>query len=209
MALPIITEDMRLFFVMLLVASGPLHGFEEGLASWYGGKFQGRLTANGEIFDTNQLSAAHRSLPFGTIVKVTNLENGSSIEVRINDRGPFIEDRIIDLSRAAADALGMTKRGVAPVRLEMVKAVDGQLRYHIQVGAFRVADNARRARLKMESQGLEVLEESTQDGITRILAADVAEEELEEVMDVLRRTGFKSFLLRQIKAPAGEPTTPD
>lgn len=94
---------------------------EEGYASWYGGKFQGRLTANGETFDTYKLTAAHRTLPFHTIVKVTNLKNGKSVEVRINDRGPFVRGRIIDLSKAAAEEIDMTGDGVARVRLEVVQ----------------------------------------------------------------------------------------
>jgi rare lipoprotein A len=93
---------------------------EEGLASWYAGKFQGRKTASGETFDTAEMTAAHKTLPFGTRVKVTNLENGRDVIVRINDRGPFVEGRIIDLSRAAADALAMTGTGVARVRVEVV-----------------------------------------------------------------------------------------
>ena len=83
------------YAALLLVSLLPLHGVEEGLASWYGGKFQGRKTASGERFDTNKLTAAHRTLPFDTVVKVTNLENNRSVEVRINDRGPFVEGRII------------------------------------------------------------------------------------------------------------------
>ena len=94
---------------------------ETGYASWYGGKFQGRLTANGEIFDTNKLTAAHRTLDFNTVVKVTNLTNGKSVEVRINDRGPFVDDRIIDLSRAAAAAIDMVGAGIAPVEVRIVR----------------------------------------------------------------------------------------
>ncbi len=91
-----------------------------GPASWYGGKFHGRTTANGERFDMNQLTAAHRSLPFGTRVRVTNERNGRSVVVRINDRGPFIGNRIIDLSRGAAAAVGMVSTGVAPVRVDVL-----------------------------------------------------------------------------------------
>lgn len=90
----------------------------EGRASWYGGKFHGRRTANGERFDMDDLTAAHRTLPFGTKVRVTNARNGRSVIVRINDRGPFIGGRVIDLSRGAADAIGMVRTGVAPVRIE-------------------------------------------------------------------------------------------
>jgi rare lipoprotein A len=95
---------------------------EEGLASWYGGKFQGRRTASGEPFDTWQLTAAHKRLPFGALVLVTNLENGKSVIVRINDRGPFVPGRVIDLSQAAAVVIGLAGRGVASVRLEVLGA---------------------------------------------------------------------------------------
>lgn len=105
-----------------LAAAGGASAFEVGTASWYGGKFQGRKTANGEIFDTNKFTAAHRTLPFHTEVKVTNLDNGNSTVVRINDRGPFVQGRIIDLSRAAAEELDMIHSGTARVRLEIVGA---------------------------------------------------------------------------------------
>jgi rare lipoprotein A len=93
---------------------------EEGIASWYGFPFQGRRASDGEIYDMNQMTAAHRTLPFNTIVRVTNLRNGLQTEVRIIDRGPFVEGRIIDLSLAAAKALDMVPMGTAPVRLELV-----------------------------------------------------------------------------------------
>ena len=92
---------------------------QTGEASWYGAQHQGKRTANGEIFDQGLLTAAHRTLPFGSKMKVTNLANGNSVEVKINDRGPFAEDRIIDLSRAAAKALEMLQSGKATVRLEL------------------------------------------------------------------------------------------
>ena len=91
----------------------------EGLASYYAHDFNGKKTANGEIYDMYRMTAAHRSLPFGTKVKVTNLENNRSIIVRINDRGPFKLERLIDLSLAAATQLEMTKTGTARVRLEV------------------------------------------------------------------------------------------
>lgn len=90
----------------------------EGQASWYGSQHHGKRTASGERFDQNALTAAHRSLPFGTRVKVTHLGNGRTVVVRVNDRGPVSRKRIIDLSKAAAERLGMLRQGVAPVRLE-------------------------------------------------------------------------------------------
>jgi rare lipoprotein A len=91
-----------------------------GRASWYGPKFHGRTTANGEIFDSNALTAAHPSLPFGTKVRVTNLYNGRSVIVRINDRGPFVKGRIIDVSAAAARVLNMINSGTASVQLDIL-----------------------------------------------------------------------------------------
>ncbi len=92
----------------------------EGQASWYGQRHHGRRTASGERFDQHALTAAHRSLPFGSRVKVTHLRSQRSVVVRINDRGPYGRGRIIDLSRAAAERLGMLRSGVAPVRVERI-----------------------------------------------------------------------------------------
>ena len=89
-----------------------------GQASWYGPGFHGKKTASGEIFDQGRLTAAHKTLPLGTKAKVTNLENGHSVEVEINDRGPYVGDRVIDLSRAAANALGFVESGLTLVRIE-------------------------------------------------------------------------------------------
>jgi rare lipoprotein A len=91
---------------------------ETGLASWYGPKFHGKLTASGEVFNQEKFTAAHQTLPWGSRVKVTNLANGKSVDVRINDRGPFGKGRIIDVSRAAARALGMMGQGLTTVRVE-------------------------------------------------------------------------------------------
>lgn len=117
--------------------------FERGYASWYGGKFHGRHTASGEVFDTHRLTAAHRTLPFGTLVEVTNLDNGRTVRVRINDRGPFVRGRVIDLSYAAAREIGMIGPGTARVELAIVaeaEAVPEALAalpfYTVQLGAF-------------------------------------------------------------------------
>jgi rare lipoprotein A len=107
-------------------AYGP--GFTEtGLASWYGADFHHKRTANGERFDMNGLTAAHRSLPFDSYVRVTNIANGRSVVVRINDRGPFITDRIIDLSAKAARQLGIEVDGVVRVRIEVVRSSEARI----------------------------------------------------------------------------------
>jgi rare lipoprotein A len=93
----------------------------KGVASWYGQHHHGRRTASGEIFNQHRFTAAHRTLPFGTKLAVTNLRNGKSVEVQINDRGPFIRSRLIDLSYAAARALGLVKFGKAPVKVEVLR----------------------------------------------------------------------------------------
>lgn len=112
---------------------------EKGIASWYGDPFHGRQTANGEIYNMYNISAAHKTLPFGTEVMVNNLKNGQRIKVRINDRGPFIKGRIIDLSYAAAQAINMS--GIAPVQLQILK-LPPHTRYSVQVGSFKVQRNA-------------------------------------------------------------------
>jgi rare lipoprotein A len=94
---------------------------ETGVASYYGAKYHGKTTASGEVFDMNDLTAAHPKLAFGTKVKVTNLGNNRSVTVRVNDRGPFIKGRVIDLSQAAAAALRMEKTGLAEVRIEVAE----------------------------------------------------------------------------------------
>ncbi|WP_258548797.1 septal ring lytic transglycosylase RlpA family protein [Thalassospira profundimaris] len=100
---------------------------ETGIASWYGPKFHGKKTANGEVFDQYEISAAHRTLPLPSIVRVTNLENGKSLKVRVNDRGPFAHGRIIDMSRRAAQLLGFEKKGTAKVMVEVIEAESRQI----------------------------------------------------------------------------------
>ena len=98
--------------------------FQIGKASYYGHKFNGRPTASGEIFDMNGISAAHRELPLGTYIRVTHMGNGRSLVLKVNDRGPFIDGRILDLSLGAAKRLDMIEEGVAEVKIEIVKAID-------------------------------------------------------------------------------------
>ena len=120
---------------------------EQGIASWYGKPFDGRRAADGEVFDMNTLVAAHRTLPFGSVVRVTNLNNGLHTDVRIIDRGPFVEGRILDLSRAAAQAIQMVGPGTAPVRIELVSGpMPASGDFTVQVGAFSQRANAERLR---------------------------------------------------------------
>ncbi len=127
---------------------------ETGLASWYGHPYHGRASASGEIYDMEQMTAAHRTLPFGTMVRVHDLDNEKAVDVRINDRGPFVDGRIIDLSHAAARAIEMIGPGVARVQLEILSAPPSVEPPHfgVQVGAFRNRDNAERLRTAMETK---------------------------------------------------------
>jgi rare lipoprotein A len=125
---------------------------EEGVASWYGDPFNGHRTSNGEIYDMYQFTAAHRTLPFGVVLRVTNLSNGKQTEVRINDRGPFVANRVIDLSLAAAQAIEMWGPGTAHVRLEILSGPNPQAGFFgVQVGAFKVQENAEKFRAEMDA----------------------------------------------------------
>ena len=135
---------------------------EVGLASWYGVPYHGRRTSSGEVYDMYQLTAAHRDIPIGSWVEVTNLTNARSLTVRINDRGPFIEGRIIDLSYAAASLLGVTGPGVVPVRVRLSQAPQGGLsppRYSVQVASFTSEASAQvlKAELEGKVQGVHLV----------------------------------------------------
>src|SRR4030043_901909 len=118
---------------------------QHGVASWYGGEFHGRPTSSGEIYDMNQLTCAHNTLPLGTVVMVTNLENGRTLELKVNDRGPFVKERILDVSYAAAQMLGMWEKGTAPGKGEGVSlAIAAVLRFTLQVGSFTDETNAQK-----------------------------------------------------------------
>lgn len=121
---------------------------EEGTASWYGQDFHGKSTSCGEIYDMNAMTSAHKILPMGTRLHVTNLRNHRSVEVRVNDRGPFVGNRIIDLSYAAAKELDIVATGTAPVRIEAIASASGAAiilgPFTVQVGAFSDPENAYR-----------------------------------------------------------------
>ncbi len=129
---------------------------ETGIASWYGHPYHGRAAANGEIYDMEKLTAAHRTLPFGTVVRVTNLGNQKSVDVRIIDRGPFVDGRVIDLSHAAAEALGFVGAGLAQVRLDVLSVAaephaSGDW-FAVQAGAFSDQRRAERLRDSLERE---------------------------------------------------------
>jgi len=118
---------------------------QQGIASWYGKDFHGKQTSSGEVYDMYQLTCAHNTLPLGTMVMVTNLENGKSVELKVNDRGPFVKGRIIDVSYAAAKMLDMSEKGTAMVKVEVFGPVIEEIqRFTLQVGSFVDETNAQR-----------------------------------------------------------------
>ncbi|UCD10956.1 MAG: septal ring lytic transglycosylase RlpA family protein [Nitrospinaceae bacterium] len=151
------------------------NGFsEEGVASWYGPGFHGKLTSNGEVYDMHATTAAHKTLPFNTRVRVVNLDNQRETEVRINDRGPFAGNRIIDLSYQAAKELGMIKSGIAPVRLVVTQrpgsggALEAGASYTVQLGVFQDRKNAERIISRLENSRM-VPYEAKDAGFYRVL----------------------------------------
>ncbi|MFW5994547.1 MAG: septal ring lytic transglycosylase RlpA family protein [Spirochaetia bacterium] len=168
---------------------------DAGTASWYGGRFQGRRTASGEIFDTNEFTAAHRTLPFGTVVEVTNTDNDESVEVRITDRGPFVQDRVIDLSRAAAVELEMLEDGVAEVSVCIVSEAE-RSRVTLQVGSYSMEANARRTRERLRDEGFSAVIRE-ENGVHRLLVEDVAEHRVEGTREALEELGFPGAFVRR------------
>lgn len=156
LAIGVLSSCARKHHVTAAPASIPqIRSGETGLASWYGHPYHGRAASNGEIYDMEKLTAAHRTLPFGTMVHVTNLANNKSVDVRIIDRGPFIDGRIIDLSHAAAQAIDLIGPGIAQVRLDILAAppiIAADNWYAVQAGAFRDKDRAERLRTTLERE---------------------------------------------------------
>ena len=181
---------------------------EEGIASWYGVPYHGRRAANGEIYDMYKLTAAHRTLPFDTVVRVTNQKNGKQVEVRITDRGPFVEGRIIDLSLGAARELDMVGMGIAPVRLTLVSSTSNPAVgfFTVQVGAFLSKDNAERLRRQMEERySFAVIQEydAPQGLFYRVRVGKLASEDLAKTFaDQLReKEHVQPFVVRLDTVP--------
>jgi rare lipoprotein A len=164
---------------------------EEGIASWYGEPYHGRRTASGEVYDMHQLTAAHKTLAFGSVVRVKRRDTGADVRVRINDRGPFIEGRIIDLSYAAAKKIDLDRDGVAPVKIKVVGRESAPQRrpapaeepvdcFWVQVGAFGDPDNARRAEAELEKAGETAVVLAGLDELWRVRVGPFDKEELAE-----------------------------
>ena len=174
---------------------------ETGTASWYGGDLHGRLTASGEIFDMNGVSAAHRTLPLGTAIRVTNLENFRSITVRINDRGPLVRARILDLSYGAARELEFVPQGTARVKVETLEPVSGDAVYTVQAAAFVEEENAKMLKERLQRKYETVYISSFESNIGKFYRVRVGaypgEEKAERIAAKLALDGLEPVVLRK------------
>ena len=176
---------------------------QTGRASWYGPDFHGKTTSNKEVYNMYDLTAAHRTLPFDTYVIVTNLNNGKSVTVRINDRGPFVEGRIIDLSYAAASIIDAVESGVIPVRLEIIEGKSppqGTQKFYVQLGSFVSKKNAQAlmTKIKKKYKGVYVTVFKTANQTyhrVRIRALNL--EEAEKIARHLASDGIASYVLEE------------
>ncbi len=195
------------------------------VASYYADKFHGRKTSNGETFDMYAFTAAHKSLPFNTMVKVTNLDNGKSVVVRINDRGPFVAGREIDVSKAAASQLGMLSSGTARVSLQILgeKEIAGSAtpvatknvevpfqekiiaddafaqHWDIQLAAFSSRMNAELFAKKAQKAGIKSLAYQTTKDFTCVIIRDLATEEVAPQLELLEAKGYTEYLVKERK----------
>ena len=183
-------------------SSAPGIYVEEGIASWYGVPFHGRRAANGEIFDMNTLVAAHRTMPFGSILRVTNLNNDRQVEVRVIDRGPFVKDRVLDVARAAAIALDMIGTGTAPVRIELLSGPTPAVGdFTVQVGSFADRLNAEhlRERLIGSYQPIFIQGYDGSNGhYYRVLVGRIPNSDVAQQLSMQLRSaeGLKTFVMR-------------
>ena len=171
---------------------------EEGVASWYGHPYHGRAAANGEIYDMEKMTAAHRTLPFNTWVKVYDLDNNRTTQVRITDRGPFVGGRIIDLSHAAARELEMIGPGIARVRVEVIAAPPDATPglFAVQVGAFRDRANAERLRGRMETRygSARLLQRAENPAVWRVLVgAETSEDGANRLAERIRQDSLEKM----------------
>lgn len=187
---------------------------EKGIASWYGDEFKGRATASGEIFDPEKMTAAHKTLPFGTVVKVTNLENGKVAELKINDRGPFVRGRILDCSKKGAKDLGFYINGTTKVKLEVAKegtgrrgnspteVIDGDKdkmldeTFTIQVGAFKDIENAKRLKEILLKKFGDAYIAKFMDFYRVRVGHFKNQKEAEIIYELLKNNGYEGFLTR-------------
>lgn len=169
---------------------------EVGEASWYGIEERGRPTASGEPMDPGAMTAAHLTLPFGTIVQVTNLESGVTVQVRINDRGPFVKSRVIDLSHEAARRLGILRAGVAQVRLT-VTDIPPRVPFTVQVAAFGRRQAAEEFSRRLRADGYSGVEVTRGDGVHRVrVGRFLKRADAELTARTLRGNGYEALVVQ-------------
>ncbi|MCK7458227.1 septal ring lytic transglycosylase RlpA family protein [Idiomarina aminovorans] len=189
---------------------------EEGYASWYGNKFHGHLTSNGEYYDMYSMSAAHTRLPLPTYVKVTNLRNEHSVIVRVNDRGPFHPERIIDLSFAAAYKLDMLDSGTAPVRVEAINfntpmltektTNTHQSSYHIQLAASSNIDRLSRLKHDLPPKFQKIATTEHTHGLHKLMLGPFSEEQSRDLLEQIRSSGYpEAFRVKAAQSPIDTP----
>ncbi len=182
-------------------AAGPGIYRETGIASWYGKDFRGKRTASGEIFDMNGMSAAHRTLPLGTVIRVTNLDNFKSVKVKVNDRGPFSGNRILELSYGAARELAFAAQGTAHVKIETVEQPQEPGLYTVQAAVFVEEENALllKDRLSKKFEVISIVPFETNLGkFYRVRVGTYnTEEKAELVAGKLKLEGLEPFVLRK------------
>ncbi len=217
----LVMKKLAIVFLMLLSSAA----FADELykanatASYYADKFHGKKTSSGETFNMYAFTAAHKTLPFGTMLRVTNLENGKSVDVRVNDRGPFSESREIDVSKAAAEKLGMLGKGTAQVSLEILQlggadsttetskaAVEKKFpeltpnkRWDIQLGAYSKRENAEVTAQKLVDAGFKNVVFQRTSEITRVVIKDVPTENVQDTLAELESKGFSDYFVRERK----------
>jgi rare lipoprotein A len=186
---------------------------EKGLASWYGNQFNGRQTASGTVFSEKEMTAAHRKLPLGTKVMVENLETGAQIEVKVTDRGPYVDSkrRIIDLSRAAADSIGLIHPGLGRVRVVVTEPALGKpeakqnLNYDVQVGAFEEYEQAQWVFEQLQERYPAAFIDPRDSPAGRYYRVRIgpfeSEEQAEKVAKILKRQGHRIFV-DEVPAPS-------
>lgn len=176
---------------------------EEGVASWYGPNFHGKLTANGETYNMNEMTAAHRSLPFNTVVQVENLDNGKNVVVRINDRGPYAHNRIIDLSRRAARQIDMEDAGTARVRLFLVEEGDRPLSadnlgsietFTVQLASFQTRSEAEKFSAKISGTRIEQVQVAGKTIYRIYYGTYSTPDDARSAMNRLKNRGYDGFV---------------
>jgi len=176
---------------------------QKGLASWYGTDFHGKTTSNKEVYNMYAMTAAHKTLPFGSYVRVTNLNNGESVIVRINDRGPFVKGRIIDLSYAAAKKLGMSETGVAPVKIKVLRKFSpkkSSQKYSVQVGSFVSKKNAKILQWKLQKRYNKVYiskYKTSSQTFYRVRIKARSMKSAQKIAEKLSKKGYKAHVLEE------------